>query len=281
MTTKSKYQKPYQAFFERELGFNIMSDPAQLGYVDAILDPLSKTQIIFCDSKAGTGKTSIALASAYWLHKEGKINEIIYIRSAVAVRDMGHLPGTLAEKDEPYMEPFYDTLNDIGVRLHIQDLRSELGSELTARSTSHLRGINKSNDAIVIIDEAQNLDLTELQTTLTRFHDNVKIVVIGSTRQVDNKHMQRFGKDRITAFELYMQHFASNEEVGTYIARLTKNYRGKLANHADDIQESIKVINSGDKLIDIQSPRYGYYPNEDPTIINNEYLERSLTSLSL
>ena len=248
----SKYQKPYQSFFEKSLGYSIMSDPNQLDYIESILAPLNKSQIVFCEAKAGTGKTSMAVASAYYMltsmDKERDYTKILYFRNPVDVKETGFLPGGIDEKENHLFTPFVDAINDVGVRLgNSQDLFKYMSNEKDPKietfTTSHLRGKNFSTPSIVIIDEAQNFDLTELRTVLTRFHDNSKIIVIGSSLQVDNHKMKRyFMKGRyITAFELFKEHFI-HSEVPTHVAHLIRNYRGKLANTADDVDTYVSFL---------------------------------------
>jgi len=94
----------------------------------------------------------------------------------------------------------------------------------------------------LIIDEAQNLDLTELQTVLTRPHDSVKVVVIGSSLQNDNFTAKKYGPDKLLAFQLYIQHFVEQSEINIKNIVLTKNYRGRFANFADQIMETVTRV---------------------------------------
>lgn len=254
---KSKYQHDFEEYFQRQLGFNIMSDPLAYEYVKAIVEPLEDTQIVFSDSQAGTGKTSMAMASAYYRIKKGLASKIVYVRNTLAVRENGFLPGTAEEKEYNFMFPAKESIDDIGVRLGMQDLFEHLidTDSLEVTSTSYLRGRDFSGDVVLILDEAQNLSTTEIQTVLTRLHDDAKVIVIGSSLQVDNHQLKQFGRERLTPFQLYIRHFQRQQEIPNKIVNLETNYRGKLANYADEIGETIEMVreprNTGMKAVNI------------------------------
>lgn len=109
-------------------------------------------------------------------------------------------------------------------------------------ANSFLRGVDYDMDAVLIIDEAQNLDLIELQTVLTRPHDNVKVVVIGSSLQNDNAKMRTYGPESLLPFELYIRHFEEQKEFPIENIILITNYRGKFANYADKIQKTVQSL---------------------------------------
>ena len=249
----SKYRNDFEHFFHEEMGFKIMADEAQYDYVSAILAPTEEVQAVFCDSKAGTGKSALALASAYYLLNKGLISKIIYVRNTVSVRENGFLPGTIEDKESAYMKPAADVIQRIGQKMKRRDLFADLiqTGELVCTSTSFLRGVDYDMDAVLIIDEAQNLDLTELQTVLTRPHDNVKVVVIGSSLQNDNFKAKKYGPDKLLAFQLYIKHFLEQGIIPIRNIVLTKNYRGRFANFADQILDTVtKVSVDTDKRTD-------------------------------
>lgn len=244
----SKYRYPFESYFHKELGFKILSDKPTYEYVESIVSPTSETQIVFSDSKAGTGKTSLAMAAAYYRLQMGISTKIIYVRNTLAVRENGFLPGSAEEKEYQFMAPAKESIGDIGYRLNDQKLFNNMLShdEIEVVSTSYLRGRDLSGEVVLILDEAQNLDTTEIQTVLTRLHDDAKVIVIGSSKQCDNNKLRRFGREKITPFQLYIKHFERQEEVPTKVINLTKNYRGKLANYADEIGQTIDVIKNTD-----------------------------------
>lgn len=251
--SKSKYREGFEHYFHEKMGFKILADEAQYEYVKAILAPTNEVQAVFCDSKAGTGKSALALASAYYLLEKEEISKIIYVRNTVSVRENGFLPGTIEDKESAYMKPAADVIQRIGLKMNRQDLFNDLiqNGSLVCTSTSFLRGVDYDMNAVLIIDEAQNLDLTELQTVLTRPHDSVKVVVIGSSLQNDNFKAKKYGPDKLLAFQLYIQHFVEQSEINIKNIVLTKNYRGRFANFADQILETVtRVSETEDQKMD-------------------------------
>lgn len=258
ITDENKYKNRAMNFFKDRLSINLFTDEDQMKYVSSILDPVEETNIVFSDSKAGTGKTSLAVYSAlYLILEKGEYDRLYYIRNNTSVIDVGYLPGTLTEKMEPFMTPFIEAVDNYGLKSErSQDLYRKISGNLEeddmdksekiiyTQSTFSVRGTDRSEKSIIIIDEAQNLTLNELRAVLTRPHDNCKIIVIGSSAQVDNdKKLDHFGKERLIPFQLYQKHFKENDiGIAVHIANLTKNYRGKLSQHADDIDSLIKKI---------------------------------------
>lgn len=220
-----------------EKGYNVQGDKHQYAYMQALWSPTELVQSVFVDAKAGTGKTSLAVAAGVYAVEKQEYDRIIYIRNAVSVREQGFLPGHVEEKEYIYFSPLYDALDSLAS--HSYESWYNTDSEhkkLETVSTSYLRGVNFKN-AFVIIDEAQNLDLTELQTTLTRIHDSCKVVVIGSTLQNDNSKMKKI--KGLTPFEIYMKHFEGTPSVNI---KLVTNYRGMFSQHADEVQDTIYEI---------------------------------------
>ena len=240
----SKYRNDFERFFHESMDFRILADEAQYDYVKAILAPNKEVQAVFSNSSAGTGKTALALAAAYYKLTKGEISKIIYVRNTLSVRESGFLPGTIEDKEAAYMKPAMDVIQKIGIKTNNQDLFSELvrDEKIVCTSTSFLRGVDYDMDAVLIIDEAQNLDLIELQTVLTRPHDNVKVVVIGSSLQNDNAKMRTYGPERLLPFELYIRHFEEQREFPIENITLITNYRGKFANYADKVQQTVREI---------------------------------------
>lgn len=132
---------------------------------------------------AGTGKTYIALYLALNDLMQGKFKKLIIVRSAVASRDMGFMPGTLAEKMALYEVPYRELVKDLLQRGDAYDLLKTKNA-LDFISTSYIRGITLDN-AIIILDEAQNLTWHEISSVMTRIGENSKIIVCGDFDQDD------------------------------------------------------------------------------------------------
>lgn len=134
---------------------------------------------------AGTGKTYISmyLALEEVLKPNSKYNKIVVIRSVVPSRDMGFLPGSAKEKAKVYEEPYKEICDDLFGRGDGYDILRMKGLVEFA-TTSFLRGVT-FRDAIVIVDEFQNMNLAELDTVITRIGHNCKIIFCGDIRQSD------------------------------------------------------------------------------------------------
>lgn len=142
------------------------------------------SHIIFCDGPAGSSKTYCATYVALSMLKEKKIDEIIYIRSIVesATRKLGSLPGEVDDKFKPWSIPLIEKCDElVGKQITNMLFESEY---LKCTPVNFLRGATFSN-SVVIVDEAQNLEHSELVTILTRYGKNCKLFVIGDSLQSD------------------------------------------------------------------------------------------------
>jgi phosphate starvation-inducible protein PhoH len=134
---------------------------------------------------AGTGKTFIALYKAIEevLDKSNPFNKIIVVRSAVQSREIGHLPGDVGEKMEIYEQPYRQICHQFFDRKDAWDRLEEQG-HIQFISTSFIRGMSFDN-AIIIVDEMQNLNYEEIDTVMTRVGHMSKIIWCGDYRQTD------------------------------------------------------------------------------------------------
>lgn len=134
---------------------------------------------------AGTGKTFIALYKALEevLDKSNPFNKIIIVRSAVPSREVGHLPGDLNEKTEIYRQPYQQICTTLFGRNDAYQ-RLEEQHHIEFISTSFIRGMS-FDDAIIIVDEMQNLTYEEIDTVMTRVGYRSKIIWCGDYRQTD------------------------------------------------------------------------------------------------
>jgi len=143
---------------------------------------------------AGTGKTFMALSLALEdvLDRETRYDKVVIVRSIVPTRDIGYLPGNEEEKKDAYTGPYRSACTEL-----FQD--PEAWEKLKAQghieflSTSFIRGINIHN-AVVIIDEMQNLTFHELDSVITRIGRNCKFLMCGDYYQSDfDKEKDRTG----------------------------------------------------------------------------------------
>jgi predicted ribonuclease YlaK len=160
-------------------------------------DPLTENQRLFFDAYkrgdyfvalhgvAGTGKTFCALYKAIEevMDKSNPFGKIIIVRSAVQSREIGHLPGDVNEKMEIYQQPYRQICETLFGRKDAWDRLEEQG-HIEFISTSFIRGMS-FDDAIIIVDEMQNLNFSEIDTVMTRVGYRSKILWCGDYRQTD------------------------------------------------------------------------------------------------
>jgi phosphate starvation-inducible PhoH-like protein len=134
---------------------------------------------------AGTGKTFCALYKAIEevLDKSNPFSQIIIVRSAVQGREIGHLPGDVNEKMEIFQQPYRQICETLFDRKDAWD-RLEEQHHIQFISTSFIRGMSFDN-AIIIVDEMQNLNYEEIDTVMTRVGHQSKIIWCGDYRQTD------------------------------------------------------------------------------------------------
>lgn len=134
----------------------------------------------------GTGKTFLSLYLALYdlfEYKDNSKDKIVIVRSAQPSKDIGFLPGKETEKMANYEAPYKSICAELFNRGDAYDILKQKGI-VEFQSTSFLRGTTIDN-AIIILDEAQNLSYMELKTVLTRVGDSSRIVVCGDILQDD------------------------------------------------------------------------------------------------
>ena len=144
---------------------------------------LETNDIVFALGPAGTGKTYLAVMFALKYLKTYKARRIVLVRPIVeAGEKLGFLPGDLKEKIDPYLLPIYDALYEaIGKETVTKMI--EKGT-IEVAPLAYMRGRTLDN-AIVILDEAQNATLTQMKMFLTRLGLNSKMIVTGDITQID------------------------------------------------------------------------------------------------
>jgi len=134
---------------------------------------------------AGTGKTflSLYLGIRDVLEKVDGKQKVIIVRSVVPTRDMGFLPGNITEKTKVYEAPYRDLLAGMFNRGDAYDILKNKG-KIEFVTTSFIRG-QTWDDAIIMVDEAQNLSFQELHSVITRVGENSRIILCGDGKQDD------------------------------------------------------------------------------------------------
>ena len=142
-----------------------------------------ENDLIWALGPAGTGKTYIAIALAVRALKNREIKRIILTRPAVEAGErLGFLPGDLKEKLDPYLQPLYDALEDMIPAKRLQEFMAE--GTIQIAPLAYMRG-RTLDRACVILDEAQNTNLSQLKMFLTRMGCDAKFIVTGDASQVD------------------------------------------------------------------------------------------------
>ncbi len=223
---ETSYELPKNAFYGMTL------DQEQVAFVEAIKDK-SKI-VVFCNAKAGTGKTTLAMGVANMLYQDKRngYDGILYIVSPYGEGKQGYLPGSITEKSEVYYEPAYQAMIEVGMNPNTDIM----GDSMTARKRgdgfvkmlthTYLRGPNLKNK-VIILDESQNFTAADLKKVLTRCHDTCKVIVIGHTGQIDIRGGSGFAR--------YLEHFRGQEKCA--VCRLTTNHRGWLSTYADELED--------------------------------------------
>ena len=159
----------------------------------AEIEPLTKNQLIAFESDknlilhgiAGTGKTFISCYLAFDDMVKGVYNNLVIIRSAVPTRDIGFLPGSEKEKASVYEEPYKEIALELFQRGDAYEILKTKGL-VHFMTTSFVRGITLK-DAVIMVDECQNMSFHELDSIITRVGTNCRVIFCGDFRQSDLK----------------------------------------------------------------------------------------------
>jgi len=203
--------------------------------------------IVITNAPAGSGKTLIALSAAMRLldKNKNKYDKIVYIRKTVISdsEELGFLKGDLDEKTAGYLAPLYSNIDYIIDKKYNKG-KNKLSSEefeikrqeiidryqIQFKYEGHLRGDNIRN-AVVILDEFQNNSIISAKTILTRMSENCKAFILGSTRQIDNKFLNKYNN----ALTFLLNKIGKdNKLVKLTGSNLTKTVRSSIADWADE-----------------------------------------------
>jgi len=185
---------------------------------------LASNKNLVLSGYAGTGKTYLASYVAYKEVFEGKYNKLVYMRSAVPTRNIGFLPGNDKEKLEVYESPYVDIATELLGRGDAYEILKKKGL-VHFTSTSFVRGINL-RDAVLVVDECQNMSYHELDSIITRLNENCKVIFCGDIRQADlyKNGLQDFYKvldamDEFDFIEFRKEDIVRSELVKNYIIK--------------------------------------------------------------
>jgi len=156
---------------------------ARSGNQQAYLDAIRDHDAVFAIGPAGTGKTYLAVAAAVHLLKTGRVRKAVLVRPAVeAGEKLGYLPGDLEAKVNPYLRPLFDALHDM---MDFTTVRRFVTSDVVeVAPLAYMRG-RTLNEAVIILDEAQNTTRAQMKMFLTRMGQRSKVIVTGDVTQID------------------------------------------------------------------------------------------------
>ena len=156
-----------------------------------LVEAFQQDDMVFAVGPAGTGKTYTAIALAVLALKNKEINKIILSRPAVeAGEKLGFLPGDMKDKIDPYLQPLYDALQDM---IPANKLKEYMEMNIIQIAPlAFMRG-RTLNDAVAILDEAQNTTPQQIKMFLTRMGMNTKMIITGDMTQIDLPASQTSG----------------------------------------------------------------------------------------
>lgn len=150
---------------------------------NSYINMLQNCAILFAIGPAGTGKTYLSIAYAVQALEKGLFNKIILCRPAVESGEkLGFLPGDMKEKIDPYLQPLYDALYDILTLKRASQFIEDKIIEIAP--LAFMRG-RSFNDALIILDEAQNTSTAQMKMFLTRLGMGSRMIIAGDISQVD------------------------------------------------------------------------------------------------
>jgi phosphate starvation-inducible PhoH-like protein len=156
-----------------------------------LLKSIKDNQITICAGPAGSGKTICAIYMALSLLKERSnfYQKILLVKSVTVLKneELGFLKGDLREKVDPYMESFKSNAKKLFSNSNVDGLFDS--SIIHFLPLAYIRGTNLDN-AIIILDETQNVSVDNARTLLTRIGENSKIICLGDTNQIDLRNKQ-------------------------------------------------------------------------------------------
>lgn len=148
-----------------------------------LIELIESHDLVFATGPAGSGKTFLAIVMAVKLLKMKEVRRIILSRPAVeAGEKLGFLPGEMKDKLDPYLQPLYDALQELipGIRLK-EYMESGV---IQIAPLAYMRG-RTLNNAVIILDEAQNTTPHQMKMFLTRLGQSAKMIITGDMTQVD------------------------------------------------------------------------------------------------
>lgn len=150
---------------------------------ELLVKAFHENDLTFALGPAGTGKTYVAIALAVRALKNREVRKLILSRPAVeAGEKLGFLPGDMKDKIDPYLQPLYDALEDMIPAVKLKEYMETKVIQIAP--LAFMRG-RTLNDAVIVLDEAQNTTTQQIKMFLTRLGMNAKMIVTGDATQID------------------------------------------------------------------------------------------------
>jgi len=195
---------------------------------------IKNSDVTICTGPAGTGKTYLSCLQALTeLKNNENIKKIVLVKSVTTLKseEIGFLKGTMEEKMEPFMYSFTGNFE----KLIGRDLFTKLktSNQIEILPIAYLRGVNIDN-AVVIIDEVQNITIENIRTILTRLGENSKMVFLGDIKQIDAKNKYD------SALSFLLTHFKGIDRVGVVEFNKEDIIRHPLIKVIEDIFDKVE-----------------------------------------
>lgn len=183
---KVKGTKQTFEFVEKQKKFHVKQIKCLNSKQKEFVKSIENKEITFCSGPAGSGKTFMALWTALKLLEKNQFEQIILAKSVTSIpgEEIGILPGDIYEKMDPFLISFFGNID----KLIGEEERKRLIKEnkIKIQPLMYIRGIN-IDKSIVILDEAQNINLSVFKTIITRIGSDSKYIICGDVEQIDLK----------------------------------------------------------------------------------------------
>ncbi len=200
---------------------------------------INTSDTTICSGPAGTGKTYIACAQALKLLKtDDRYHKILLVKSVTVLEgeDVGFLKGDLKEKMFPYTISFLDNFHKLIGEDNTQAMINE--GLIEVLPLAYIRGRSIDN-SIIIVDEAQNISLKNMRSTMTRIGENSKMIITGDSKQIDMKNR------RLSSLDTVVKMFDNKPGFGTMFFEVKDIVRSRIVmlieEEFDKLEEEAKL----------------------------------------